>query len=70
MTFVGVGYGAALAYTGQMPEEKYFKGKNLIPAPKIIPIPLPEKTDLDKIAVQEILDSGGNKKGTEPKSMQ
>lgn len=45
MTFLGVGYGAALAYSGQMPEEKYFKGKNLIPAPKIIPIPLPEQRE-------------------------
>jgi hypothetical protein len=53
LTFVGVGYGTALAYTGQMPDEKYFKGKNIIPAPKIIPIPLPEKLDLNQEATQE-----------------
>jgi hypothetical protein len=36
-----------------MPDEKYFKGKNIIPAPKIIPIPLPEKLDLNQEATQE-----------------
>jgi hypothetical protein len=51
----GIGYGANLAFSGQMPEDKYFKGKNMIPAPKIltISIPTPEEKIGDASPVAE-----------------